>query len=129
MKDGPGEFWKNKKTDLLLENNLETEAVTWGDFVEDLKVSFELLDTVLEAQMKLQDLKMKEWANKYTYYFQYLAKQTGYNDAAQIKAFKHGLPKGPMLKIMTRLEGKPDTIKDWMNAVICITFTFYFTCK
>ncbi|ESK87518.1 hypothetical protein Moror_2037 [Moniliophthora roreri MCA 2997] len=88
MTDGPGEFWKNDKTDLLLAFDPEAEKVSWLDFIEDFKTSFEPLDTALEAQLKLRDLKMKERADKYTYQFAYLAKQTGYNDAAQIVAFK-----------------------------------------
>ncbi|ESK81072.1 hypothetical protein Moror_13385 [Moniliophthora roreri MCA 2997] len=48
----------------------------------------------------------------------YLTKQTRYNNAAQIVAFKQGLPKSLVLKIMTQLEGAPTTIKDWMDAVI-----------
>ncbi|ESK84884.1 hypothetical protein Moror_14925, partial [Moniliophthora roreri MCA 2997] len=88
MTDRPGEFWKNKKTDLLLANEKEAEKVTWSAFIEDFKTSFEPLDTALEAQMKLRDLKMKERANEYTYQFTYLAKQIGYNDVAQVEAFK-----------------------------------------
>ncbi|ESK81327.1 hypothetical protein Moror_12106 [Moniliophthora roreri MCA 2997] len=88
MTDGPGEFWKNEKTDLLLANDTEAKKVTWGEFIEDFKTSFEPLDTALEAQMKLRDLKMKERADKYMYQFTYLAKQARYNDAAQVEAFK-----------------------------------------
>ncbi|ESK81182.1 hypothetical protein Moror_2290 [Moniliophthora roreri MCA 2997] len=101
MMDGPGEFWKNDKTDLLLAFDPEAEKVSWADFIEDFKTSFEPLDTALEAQLKLRDLKMKERADEYTYQFSYLAKQTGYNDAVQIVAFKRGLPKSLVLKIMT----------------------------
>ncbi|KAI3604477.1 hypothetical protein WG66_008127 [Moniliophthora roreri] len=97
----PGEFWKNKKTDILLTYDKEAEKVSWGDFIQDFKTSFELLDTALEAQLKLWDLKIKERADKYTYQFTYLAKQTRYNDTAQIVAFKRGLPKSLVLKIMT----------------------------
>ncbi|ESK80711.1 hypothetical protein Moror_14671 [Moniliophthora roreri MCA 2997] len=53
MTDGPGEFWKNDKTDLLLAFDPEAEKVSWGDFLEDFKTSFEPLDTALEAQLKL----------------------------------------------------------------------------
>ncbi|ESK81192.1 hypothetical protein Moror_2276 [Moniliophthora roreri MCA 2997] len=53
MTDGPGEFWKNEKTDLLLAFDTDAEKVSWGDFVEDFKTSFEPLDTALEAQLKL----------------------------------------------------------------------------
>ncbi|ESK84048.1 hypothetical protein Moror_11487 [Moniliophthora roreri MCA 2997] len=53
MTDGLGEFWKNEKTDLLLAFGLGAEKVSWGDFVEDFKTSFEPLDTALEAQLKL----------------------------------------------------------------------------
>ncbi|ESK85100.1 hypothetical protein Moror_3629 [Moniliophthora roreri MCA 2997] len=74
--DGPEEFWKNEKTDLLLAFDLDAEKVLWGDFIEDFKTSFEPLNTALEAQLKLRDLKMKERANEYTYQFSYLAKQT-----------------------------------------------------
>ncbi|KAI3615729.1 reverse transcriptase-rnase h-integrase [Moniliophthora roreri] len=101
MTDGPGEFWKNDKMDLLLAFNPEAEKVSWIDFVEDFKTSFEPLNTALEAQLKLRDLKMKERADEYTYQFSYLAKQTGYNNTAQIIAFKRGLPKSLALKIMT----------------------------
>uniref|UniRef100_A0A0W0FB99 Retrotransposon gag domain-containing protein n=1 Tax=Moniliophthora roreri TaxID=221103 RepID=A0A0W0FB99_MONRR len=118
MTDGPGEFWKNDKTDLLLAFDPEAEKVSWVDFIEDFKTSFEPLNTALEAQLKLRDLKMKERANEYTYQFAYLAKQTRYNDAAQIVAFKRGLPKSLALKIMTRPEGAPTNIKDWMNTAI-----------
>ncbi|KAI3605286.1 hypothetical protein WG66_013131 [Moniliophthora roreri] len=89
MTDRPGEFWKNNKTDLLLAFDLEAEKVM-----------------------------MKERVDEYTYQFTYLAKQTGYNDAAQIVAFKQGLPRSLVLKIMTRPEGAPTMIKDWMNAAI-----------
>ncbi|ESK81225.1 hypothetical protein Moror_14435, partial [Moniliophthora roreri MCA 2997] len=118
MTDGLGEFWKNDKTDLLLAFNPEAEKVSWIDFIEDFKTSFKPLDTALEAQLKLRDLKMKERADEYMYQFAYLAKQTGYNDAAQIVAFKQGLPRSLALKIMTQPEGAPTTIKDWMNAAI-----------
>ncbi|ESK81146.1 hypothetical protein Moror_14894 [Moniliophthora roreri MCA 2997] len=53
MTDGPEEFWKNDKTDLLLAFDPEAEKVSWIDFVEDFKTSFELLDTALEAQLNL----------------------------------------------------------------------------
>uniref|UniRef100_A0A0W0FNX9 Retrotransposon gag domain-containing protein n=1 Tax=Moniliophthora roreri TaxID=221103 RepID=A0A0W0FNX9_MONRR len=98
MTDRAGEFWKNDKMDLLLVFDLEAEKV--------------------EAQLKLRDLKMKERADEYTYQFTYLVKQTGYNHAAQVVAFKQGLPRSLVLKIMTRLEGAPTTIKDWMDAAI-----------
>ncbi|KAI3604997.1 hypothetical protein WG66_001893 [Moniliophthora roreri] len=101
MTDRPREFWKNEKTDPLLSLDAEAEKVTWGEFIEDFKTSFEPLDTALEAQMKLRDLKMKERADEYMYQFTYLAKQTRYNNVAQIEAFKRGLPRSLMLKIMT----------------------------
>ncbi|ESK81282.1 hypothetical protein Moror_8463 [Moniliophthora roreri MCA 2997] len=88
MTDRPGEFWKNEKTDLLLAFNLDAEKVSWGDFVEGFKMSFKPLDMALEAQLNLQDLKMKESADEYMYQFLYLAKQMGYNDTMQIVAFK-----------------------------------------
>ncbi|ESK80828.1 hypothetical protein Moror_4313 [Moniliophthora roreri MCA 2997] len=118
MTDRPGEFWKNEKSDLLLARDPEAKKVTWTKFIEEFKLSFEPLDTALEAQLKLRDLKMKERADKYMYQFIYLTKQTGYNDAAQIIAFKRGLPKSLVLKIMTQPEGKPETIKEWMNMAI-----------
>uniref|UniRef100_A0A0W0FL92 CCHC-type domain-containing protein n=1 Tax=Moniliophthora roreri TaxID=221103 RepID=A0A0W0FL92_MONRR len=118
MTDKPGEFWKNKKTDLLLAYDADAEKVTWSEFLDDFRTSFEPLDPALKAQLELKDLKMKERADEYTYQFTYLAKQTGYNDAAQIVAFKRGLPKSLVFKIMTRLEGAPSTIKEWMNAAI-----------
>ncbi|KAI3619448.1 hypothetical protein WG66_012643 [Moniliophthora roreri] len=118
MTNGPGEFWKNDKTDLLLAFDPEAKKVKWGEFIDDFKTLFKPLNTTLEAQLKLQDLRMKERADKYTYQFTYLAKQTRYNDAMQIVAFKRGLPKSLVLKIMTRPEGAPTTIKDWMNAAI-----------
>ncbi|ESK81522.1 hypothetical protein Moror_15672 [Moniliophthora roreri MCA 2997] len=49
MTDGPGEFWKNDKTDLLLAFDPEAEKVTWADFLEDFKTSFEPLDPALKA--------------------------------------------------------------------------------
>ncbi|KAI3608779.1 hypothetical protein WG66_003808 [Moniliophthora roreri] len=118
MTDGLGEFWKNDKTDLLLAFNPEAEKVTWSEFLDDFKTSFEPLDPALKAQLELKDLRMKDRADEYTYQFIYLAKQTGYNDAAQIVAFKRGLPRSLVLKIMTRPEGAPTTIKDWMNTAI-----------
>ncbi|ESK82790.1 hypothetical protein Moror_5618 [Moniliophthora roreri MCA 2997] len=118
MTDGPGEFWKNDKTDLLLAYNVDAEKVTWSEFLDDFRTSFEPLNPALKAQLKLKDLRMKERADEYTYQFTYLAKQTRYNDAAQIVAFKRGLPRSLALKIMTRPEGAPTTIKDWMNAAI-----------
>uniref|UniRef100_A0A0W0F8Q8 CCHC-type domain-containing protein n=1 Tax=Moniliophthora roreri TaxID=221103 RepID=A0A0W0F8Q8_MONRR len=118
MTDGLGEFWKNNKMDLLLAFNPEVEKVSWTDFLEDFKMSFEPLDTALEAQLKLHNLKMKERANEYMYQFLYLAKQTGYSNAVQIIAFKRGLPKSLVLKIMTQPEGASTTIKDWMNVAI-----------
>ncbi|ESK87697.1 hypothetical protein Moror_1861 [Moniliophthora roreri MCA 2997] len=118
MTDGPGEFWKNDKTNLLLTFDPEAKKVMWADFLEDFKTSFEPLDPALKAQLELKDLRMKERADEYTYQFTYLMKQTGYNDAAQIVAFKRGLPRSLALKIMTRPEGAPTTIKDWMNAAI-----------
>uniref|UniRef100_A0A0W0F773 CCHC-type domain-containing protein n=1 Tax=Moniliophthora roreri TaxID=221103 RepID=A0A0W0F773_MONRR len=118
MTDGPGEFWKNEKTDLLLAFDADAEKVTWSEFLDDFRTSFEPLDPALKAQLELKDLKMKERADEYTYQFTYLVKQTGYNDAAQIVAFKRGLPKSLVFKIMTRPEGAPSTIKEWMNAAI-----------
>ncbi|KAI3613978.1 reverse transcriptase-rnase h-integrase [Moniliophthora roreri] len=118
MTNGPGEFWKNDKTNLLLVFNSEAEKVTWSEFIDDFKTSFEPLDPALKAQLELKDLRMKERADEYTYQFTYLAKQTGYNDATQIVAFKRGLPRSLVLKIIMRPEGAPTTIKDWMNAAI-----------
>ncbi|ESK88705.1 hypothetical protein Moror_3011 [Moniliophthora roreri MCA 2997] len=118
MTDGLGEFWKNDKTNLLLAFDPEAEKVTWLEFIDDFRTSFEPLDPALKAQLELKDLRMKERADEYTYQFTYLAKQTGYNDAAQIVAFKQRLPRSLALKIMTRLEGASTTIKDWMNAAI-----------
>ncbi|KAI3608229.1 hypothetical protein WG66_006616 [Moniliophthora roreri] len=88
MTDGLGEFWKNEKTDLLLAYDANAEKVTWSEFLDDFRTSFEPLDPALKAQLELRDLRMKERADEYTYQFTYLAKQTGYNDAAQIVAFK-----------------------------------------
>ncbi|ESK83582.1 hypothetical protein Moror_12072 [Moniliophthora roreri MCA 2997] len=101
MSDGPGEFWKNEKMDLLLAYDPDAEKVTWSEFLDDFRTSFEPLDPALKAQLELKDLRMKERANEYTYQFTYLAKQTGL-----------------ALKIMTRPEGTPTMIKDWMNAAI-----------
>uniref|UniRef100_A0A0W0G6H2 Retrotransposon gag domain-containing protein n=1 Tax=Moniliophthora roreri TaxID=221103 RepID=A0A0W0G6H2_MONRR len=53
MTNSPGEFWKNDKTDLLLALDPEAGKVSWVDFMEDFKMSFEPLDTTLEAQLKL----------------------------------------------------------------------------
>ncbi|ESK82765.1 hypothetical protein Moror_5639 [Moniliophthora roreri MCA 2997] len=116
--DGPGEFWKNDKTNLLLTFDPDAEKVTWSEFLDDFRTSFEPLDPALKAQLELKDLRMKERADEYMYQFTYLAKQTEYNDAAQIVAFKRGLPRSLALKIMMRPEGAPTTIKDWMNAAI-----------
>uniref|UniRef100_A0A0W0GC63 Retrotransposon gag domain-containing protein n=1 Tax=Moniliophthora roreri TaxID=221103 RepID=A0A0W0GC63_MONRR len=118
MTDGPGEFWKNDKTDLLLALDPDTEKVMWSEFLDDFRTSFKPLDPTLKAQLELKDLRMKERANKYTYQFTYLVKQTGYNDVVQIVAFKQRLPRSLALKIMTRPEGAPTIIKDWMNAAI-----------
>uniref|UniRef100_A0A0W0F8U2 Retrotransposon gag domain-containing protein n=1 Tax=Moniliophthora roreri TaxID=221103 RepID=A0A0W0F8U2_MONRR len=118
MTDGPGEFWKNDKTDLLLAFDPEAEKVMWSEFIDDFRTSFEPLDPALKAQLELKDLRMKDRADEYTYQFTYHAKQTGYNDTVQIVAFKQGLPRSLALKIMTRPEGAPTTIKDWMNAAI-----------
>ncbi|KAI3622641.1 hypothetical protein WG66_015013 [Moniliophthora roreri] len=112
MTDGPGGFWKNDKTDLLLTFDPEAEKVTWSEFIDDFRTSFEPLDPALKVQLELKNLRIKDRADKYTYQFTYLAKQTGYNDAAQIMAFKRGLPRSLALKIMTRPEGAPTTIKD-----------------
>uniref|UniRef100_A0A0W0FB47 CCHC-type domain-containing protein n=1 Tax=Moniliophthora roreri TaxID=221103 RepID=A0A0W0FB47_MONRR len=116
--DGPREFWKNDKTNLLLAYDADAEKVTWTEFLDDFRTSFEPLDPALKAQLELKDLRMKERADEYTYQFTYLVKQTGYNDAAQIVAFKRGLPRSLALKIMTWPEGAPTTIKDWMDATI-----------
>ncbi|ESK80931.1 hypothetical protein Moror_15876 [Moniliophthora roreri MCA 2997] len=118
MTDGAGEFWKNDKADLLLAFDPEAEKVTWSEFLDDFRTSFEPLDPALKAQLELKDLKMKERADEYSYQFTYLAKQTRYNDAAQIVAFKRGLPKSLVFKIMTRPEGAPATIKEWIDAAI-----------
>ncbi|ESK83151.1 hypothetical protein Moror_14998 [Moniliophthora roreri MCA 2997] len=118
MTNGPGEFWKNNKTDLLLVFDPEAEKVTWSEFIDDFRTSFEPLNPALKAQLELKDLRMKNRADEYMYQFTYLTKQTGYNDTAQIVAFKRGLPRSLALKIMTRPEGAPTTIKDWMNAAI-----------
>ncbi|KAI3621311.1 hypothetical protein WG66_014514 [Moniliophthora roreri] len=99
--DGPREFWKNDKTNLLLAYDADAEKVTWTEFLDDFRTSFEPLDPALKAQLELKDLRMKERADEYTYQFTYLVKQTGYNDAAQIVAFKRGLPRSLALKIMT----------------------------
>ncbi|ESK82076.1 hypothetical protein Moror_13407 [Moniliophthora roreri MCA 2997] len=116
--DGPGEFWKNDKTDLLLAYDADAEKVTWTEFLDDFRTSFEPLDPALKAQLELKDLRMKERADEYTYQFTYLVKQTGYNNTAQIVAFKRGLPRSLALKIMTRPEGAPTMIKDWMDTAI-----------
>uniref|UniRef100_A0A0W0G4F4 CCHC-type domain-containing protein n=1 Tax=Moniliophthora roreri TaxID=221103 RepID=A0A0W0G4F4_MONRR len=118
MTDGLGEFWKNDKSDLLLAFDPEAKKVTWAEFLDDFRTSFEPLDLALKVQLELKDLRMKERADEYTYQFAYLMKQTGYNDAVQIVAFKQELPRSLVLKIMTRPEGTPTTIKDWMNAAI-----------
>ncbi|KAI3616397.1 hypothetical protein WG66_012630 [Moniliophthora roreri] len=102
MTDGLGEFWKNDKTDLLLAFDPEAKKVTWLEFIDDFRTSFEPLDPALKAQLELKDLRMKERADEYMYQFTYLTKQTG----------------SLALKIMTRLEGASTTIKDWMNAAI-----------
>ncbi|ESK82222.1 hypothetical protein Moror_8738, partial [Moniliophthora roreri MCA 2997] len=67
MTDGPGEFWKNDKTDLLLAYDADAEKVTWAEFLDDFRTSFEPLDPALKAQLELKDLRMKERANEYTY--------------------------------------------------------------
>ncbi|ESK81311.1 hypothetical protein Moror_12121 [Moniliophthora roreri MCA 2997] len=69
MQEGPGQFWKNKKMELLLAEEDPTKAPPWKEFLEEFKTSFKLLNVELDAQMKLQDLKIKEHANEYTYQF------------------------------------------------------------
>ncbi|KAI3610471.1 hypothetical protein WG66_006950 [Moniliophthora roreri] len=102
MTDGLGEFWKNDKTDLLLAFDPEAEKVTWSEFLDDFRTSFEPLDPALKAQLELKDLRMKERADEYMYQFTYLAKQTGYNDTTQIVAFKRGLPRSLADRTTTR---------------------------
>uniref|UniRef100_A0A0W0FFH2 Retrotransposon gag domain-containing protein n=1 Tax=Moniliophthora roreri TaxID=221103 RepID=A0A0W0FFH2_MONRR len=92
MQRGLGQFWKNKKIDILLAEEDPAKALKWKNFLKEFKLLFKLLDIELDVQMKLRDLKMKECTDEYTYQFQYLADQTRYNDAAQIEAFKQGLP-------------------------------------
>ncbi|ESK83612.1 hypothetical protein Moror_12039 [Moniliophthora roreri MCA 2997] len=89
MTDRPGEFWKNNKTNLLLARDKEAEKISWGDFIEAFG---HYVGSTNEA-------------------FQFIAKQMGYNNAAQIEAFKQGLPRNLMWKIMTQPEGKLVTIK------------------
>ncbi|KAI3614135.1 hypothetical protein WG66_010884 [Moniliophthora roreri] len=83
MTDGPGEFWKNDKTDLLLAFDPDAEKVTWSEFLDDFRTSFKPLNPTLKAQLELKDLRMKDRADEYTYQFTYLAKQTGYKQALE----------------------------------------------
>ncbi|ESK83359.1 hypothetical protein Moror_8764 [Moniliophthora roreri MCA 2997] len=53
MTDGPGEFWKNEKTNLLLAFDADAEKVTWAEFINEFKTVFEPLDMALEVQLKL----------------------------------------------------------------------------
>ncbi|ESK87376.1 hypothetical protein Moror_11684 [Moniliophthora roreri MCA 2997] len=117
MQEGAAEFWKDNKAREILP--LASDKVpTWEVFLKMFREVFELLDVALNMQMKLRDLRMKERANEYCYKFNTLADQTSYNDAAQIEVFQRELPTSLIFKIMTRPEGKPMTIQDWMKAAI-----------
>uniref|UniRef100_A0A0W0G5G8 Retrotransposon gag domain-containing protein n=1 Tax=Moniliophthora roreri TaxID=221103 RepID=A0A0W0G5G8_MONRR len=59
MTDGPGEFWKNDKTDLLLTFDPEAEKVSWIDFMKDFKTSFKPLDTALDVTLLAQQRQLQ----------------------------------------------------------------------
>ncbi|ESK82952.1 hypothetical protein Moror_11819 [Moniliophthora roreri MCA 2997] len=49
MKNGLGQFWKNKKTEMLLAEEDLSKAPKWKDFLDEFKMSFKPLDTELDA--------------------------------------------------------------------------------
>ncbi|ESK81232.1 hypothetical protein Moror_14427 [Moniliophthora roreri MCA 2997] len=70
----------------------KTAKETWGSFKKRFKTDWQPIDVAGEAQMKIEDLQMKERVDDYVNKFHLLALETGYDNNMLIKFFREGLP-------------------------------------
>ncbi|ESK82170.1 hypothetical protein Moror_14471 [Moniliophthora roreri MCA 2997] len=91
---------------------------TWDSFKIRFRKAWQPVDVKEDAQMKIEDLRMKERADDYVNQFRLLAMETGYDNEALIKFFKEGLPKSLVNKIMLRTDGIPETLNEWFELAI-----------
>uniref|UniRef100_A0A0W0FZ42 Retrotransposon gag domain-containing protein n=1 Tax=Moniliophthora roreri TaxID=221103 RepID=A0A0W0FZ42_MONRR len=73
---------------------------TWTSFKRRFKTTWQPIDVAGEAQMKIEDLQMKDRADNYVHDFQLLTMETGYDDTALMKIFREGLPASLQDKLM-----------------------------
>ncbi|KAI3616373.1 hypothetical protein WG66_012580 [Moniliophthora roreri] len=91
---------------------------TWDSFKARFRKAWQPVDVKGEAQMRIEDLWMKERADDYVNQFRLLAMETGYDNEALIKFFKEGLPESLVNKIMLRTDGASETLHEWFKLAI-----------
>ncbi|ESK81755.1 hypothetical protein Moror_16740 [Moniliophthora roreri MCA 2997] len=100
-------------------NDKKKEAKeSWDSFKKRFRADWQPINVAREAQMKIEDLRMKDRADDYVNKFCLIAMETEYDDMALIKFFKEGLPGLLQDKIMLRSKGAPDTLEDWYKFAI-----------
>jgi hypothetical protein len=90
---------------------------SWEEFIARFQATWGDADAMCMAGIKLQSLKMPATADKYIATFQVLVDKTGYNEAALINFFQHGLTT-PLAKLIYTCSGRPPTnLQGWKDAV------------
>ncbi|ESK81663.1 hypothetical protein Moror_3230 [Moniliophthora roreri MCA 2997] len=91
---------------------------TWAAFKKRFKANWQPVDVAGEAQIKIEDLQMKDRADDYVNEFCLLAWETRYDDNVLMKVFREGLPGSLQDKIMLQSEEAPTTLEDWYSLAI-----------
>ncbi|ESK80815.1 hypothetical protein Moror_15756, partial [Moniliophthora roreri MCA 2997] len=92
VKGGTGE-WKIRETMRLFPEDDDPETKkkaaeeTWSSFKQRFRNEWQPVNVVREAQMKIEEIKMKDRANEYVNRFRLIAMDTKYDDEALMKFF------------------------------------------
>ncbi|ESK85723.1 hypothetical protein Moror_2484 [Moniliophthora roreri MCA 2997] len=123
VKGDTGE-WKIRETMKLFpkdddsEKKKEAAKETWSSFKQRFRNEWQPVNIVREAQMKIEQIKMKDRADKYINRFRLVAMDTKYDNEALMKFFRDGLPKSLQNKIMLRTDGEPETLDEWYKLAV-----------
>ncbi|ESK91631.1 hypothetical protein Moror_1134 [Moniliophthora roreri MCA 2997] len=122
VKGNTGEWKIREMMKLFPEDNdsekKEAAEETWSSFKQRFWNEWQPVNVVREAQMKIEQIKMTDRADKYINRFRLIAMDTKYDDKALMKFFREGLPEFLQNKIMLQTDGEPETLDEWYKLVI-----------
>ncbi|KAI3606121.1 hypothetical protein WG66_003979 [Moniliophthora roreri] len=123
VKGDTGE-WKIRETMKLFpedddsKKKKEAAKETWSSFKQRFQNEWQPINVVREAQMKIEEIKMKDRADEYVNRFRLIAMDTKYDDEALTKFFRDGLPESLQNKIMLQMDREPETLDEWYKLVV-----------